>query len=174
MESSVDTALLLLRIVVGLYVAAHGARFLFGWFGGLGIRGTQGFMGSTLGFRPAWLWALGLGIAEFGGGVLTALGLLGPIGPIGISAAMLTATIVVHWANGPWGTQGGYEQTLTNLVVAVSLAIAGAGAYSLDALLGLTVPLSVSEFVAVITLLGVIVSVVTRQSPLAQPQPEAA
>src|SRR6266852_2098101 len=63
------------RIVVGLYVAAHGARFLFGWFGGLGIRGTQGFMGSTLGFRPAWLWALGLGLAEFGGGVLTAPGL---------------------------------------------------------------------------------------------------
>ena len=58
--------------------------------------------------------------------------------------------------------------------MAVSLAIAGAGAYSLDALLGLSVPLSVSEIVAVITLLGVIVSAVTRQSPVAQPQPEAA
>ena len=69
-----DTALLLLRIVVGLYVAAHGARFLFGWFGGLGIRGTQGFMGSTLGFRPAWLWALGLGIAEFAAHWLIDLG----------------------------------------------------------------------------------------------------
>jgi putative oxidoreductase len=87
---------------------------------------------------------------------------------------MLVATFVVHWAKGPWGTEGGYEQTLTNLAIAVSLAIAGPGAYSLDALFGLTVPLSVSEIVAVITLLGVIVSVVTRQSPVAQPQPEAA
>jgi putative oxidoreductase len=174
MESPLDIALLLLRIVVGLYVAAHGARFLFGWFGGLGFNASQGFMGSMLGFRPAWLWVLGLGVAEFGGGLLTALGLLGPIGPIGISAAMLTATIVVHWAKGPWGTQGGYEQTLTNLVIAVSLAIAGAGPYSVDALLGLSVPLGLSETVAVITALGAIASVVSRQSPVAQLQPEAA
>jgi putative oxidoreductase len=58
----VDAALLLLRIVVGLYLAAHGARFLFGWFGGLGRAGTRAFMGNMLGFRPAWLWALGLGL----------------------------------------------------------------------------------------------------------------
>src|SRR5438067_8627652 len=127
-----------------------------------------------LGFRPAWLWAHGLGIAEFGGGLLTALGLLGPIGPIGISAAMLTATVVVHWAKGPWGNEGGYEQTLTNLAVAISLALAGAGAYSLDALLGLNVPVSWSEAVAVVALLGVIVSVVTRQAPAVQAQPSAA
>lgn len=169
-----DTALLILRSVVGLYVAAHGARFLFGWFGGLGLSGTQAFMGSRLGFRPAGLWAFGLGLAEFGGGVLTVLGLLGPIGPIGVAAAMLTATIAVHWAKGPWGTQGGYEQSLTNLAVALSLAVAGAGAYSLDALLGITVPLSVSETIGVITLLAVIVALVTRQAPAAQPQPQAA
>jgi putative oxidoreductase len=126
------------------------------------------------GFRPVWLWTASLGLAEVAGGLLTALGLLGPIGPIAISAAMLVATFVVHWAKGPWGSEGGYEQTLTNLAIAVSLAIAGPGAYSLDAPVGLTVPLSVSEIVAVITLLGVIVSVVTRQSPAAQPQPEAA
>ena len=106
--------------------------------------------------------------------MLTALGLVGPIGPIGISAAMLTATGVVHWAKGPWGNEGGYEQTLTNLAVAISLALAGAGAYSLDALLGLNVPVSVSEAVAVVALLGVIVSVVSRQVPAVQPQPSAA
>src|SRR5439155_21375464 len=136
----------------------HGAQKLFGWFGGPGFVGVQGFVGGMLGFRPAWLWALSLGIAEFGGGLLTALGLLGPIGPIAISAAMVVATVVVHWAKGPWGNEGGYEQTLTNLAVAVSLALAGAGAYSLDAALGLSVPLSISETVAVVALVGVITS----------------
>lgn len=72
------------------------------------------------------------------------------------------------------GQRGGYELTLTNLTIAVSLASAGPGAYSLDALVGLVVPLNVSEIVAVITLLGVIVSVVTRQAPVTQPQPKAA
>ena len=55
-----DTALLLLRIVVGLYIAAHGAQKLFGWLGGPGFTGTQGFLGSmlfgsVLGFRGL-LW----------------------------------------------------------------------------------------------------------------------
>jgi putative oxidoreductase len=174
MESLVDTALLLLRIVVGLYIAAHGAQKLIGWFGGPGFAGTQGFIGGMFGFRPAWLWTLSLGLAEVVGGLLTAFGLLGPIGPIAISAAMLVATIVVHWAKGPWGSEGGYELTLTNLAIAVSLGVAGPGAYSLDAPLGVSLPLSVSETVAVISGLGVIVSVVTRQAPVAQPQPEAA
>jgi hypothetical protein len=72
------------------------------------------------------------------------------------------------------GYTGGYEQTLTNLAVALSLGVAGAGAYSLDAVLGITVPLSLSEAIGVITLLAVIVALVTRQAPAAQPQPQAA
>src|SRR5215469_18432662 len=99
--SVIDTALLVLRIVVGLYLAAHGAQKLFGWFGGPGLKGTEGFLGGMLGFRPARLWAPALALAETGGGVLVTLGLLTPLGAIAIGSSMVTATVVVHWARGP-------------------------------------------------------------------------
>ena len=35
-----DLGLLILRSVVGLSLAAHGAQKLFGWFGGYGLDGT--------------------------------------------------------------------------------------------------------------------------------------
>ncbi len=120
-----DVALLILRIVVGLNVAAHGAQKLFGWFNGPGLKGAEGFLGGMLGFRPASFWAPAASVAEFGGGLLLALGLFNPLGAIGIMASQLTATVVVHWATGPWGSEGGYEQTLTNLTVAAAVAIAG-------------------------------------------------
>ena len=168
----IDTALLVLRIVVGLYLAAHGAQKLFGWFGGPGLKGTEGFLGGMLGFRPARLWAPALALAETTGGVLVALGLLTPLGAIAIGSSMVTATVVVHWARGPWGTEGGYEQTLTNLAVAVAVGIAGAGRYSLDALLGISVPVWFSGLVAVLALLGVLVAIGTRAAPVQQPRPE--
>ena len=169
-----DSALLILRLVVGLYIAAHGAQKLFGWFGGHGFGATRGFLGGMLGFRPAGLWTLSVGLAEFAGGLLTALGLLGPIGPILMASSMLTATLVVHWSKGPWNTDGGYEQTLTNFGVAVAIALAGSGAYAVDTLLNLNVPLAVSELVAVVAVLGVLASMLTRRAPAAQSQPSAA
>jgi putative oxidoreductase len=169
-----DTALFILRLVVGLYVAAHGAQKLFGWFGGPGLKGTEGFLGGMLGFRPAKLWALSVGLAEFGGGVLLALGLLAPLGSIGVAAAMITATLVVHWAKGPWGTEGGYEQTLTNFAVAVAVAIAGVGRYSVDAWLGISIPAGVSVAVAALAAVGVLVSIATRKTSAPAPAATAA
>src|SRR3981081_1001978 len=69
-----DTALLILRLVVGLYVTAHGAQKLFGWCEGHGFSKTQGFVGGMLGYRPAWLWTLAVSLAEFVGGLLFVLG----------------------------------------------------------------------------------------------------
>src|SRR5829696_4071134 len=45
-----------------------------------------------LGLRPGLPWAFLAGLCEFGGGVLTALGLLNPLGPIGVIASMTMAT----------------------------------------------------------------------------------
>jgi uncharacterized membrane protein YphA (DoxX/SURF4 family) len=40
---TMSIGLLLLRVVVGLIMAAHGAQKLLGWFGGYGLRGTGEF-----------------------------------------------------------------------------------------------------------------------------------
>ena len=55
-----DTGLLIARVVFGLLMAAHGAQKLFGWFGGYGLAGTGGFF-EQLGFRPGRLFAAAAG-----------------------------------------------------------------------------------------------------------------
>jgi putative oxidoreductase len=130
---------LILRLVVGLLVAGHGAQKLFGWFGGPGLKGVAGWLGS-LGLRPASFWALMAGLSEFGGGMLLALGLLNPLGSLGIIAAMLMAIVTVHWGKGLWNSNGGSELPLTNLTVALALALTGPGAYALDPMLGIALP----------------------------------
>src|SRR5438132_12714787 len=95
-----DVGLLVLRLVVGLYLFGHGAQKRFGWFEGPGLRGAHGFMGGMLGFRPAALWTAALVAGEVGGGLLLALGLLSPLGPLGVATTMLVATIAVHWDKG--------------------------------------------------------------------------
>ena len=134
-----DIAFLIIRVVVGLLLAAHGAQKLFGWWGGPGIAGFTSWM-DKMGMRPAPFWAWMGGLSEFGGGLLFALGFLSPLGSLGIISAMLVATIKAHWQNGLWAAKGGYEFTLTNLVIALGLAITGPGAYSLDSVLGIAFP----------------------------------
>lgn len=169
-----DTALLIVRIVVGLYIAAHGAQKLLGWFNGPGLKGAEGFLGGMLGFRPARFWASALSIAEVGGGLLMAAGLFGPIGPIAVMAGQATATLVVHWAKGPWASEGGYELTLTNIAVALAVALAGVGRYSVDNLLGISVPSWITLVVAIAAVLGVLTAIVTRRTQAQQARPQVA
>src|SRR2546428_13725811 len=87
-----DTALLILRLVVGLYVTAHGAQKLFGWFEGHGFSKTQGFVGGMLGYRPAWLWTLAGSGAAVVGGPLFVLRPVPAVGRHGVGAALRAAT----------------------------------------------------------------------------------
>ena len=134
-----DSGLLLLRLVLGLMFVGHGSQKLFGWFGGSGLKATTGMM-SKMGFRPVWFWGLMAALTEFGGGVLLSLGLLSPIGSLGIIAAMLIAIVKVHWSKGFWNGKGGIEFPLINLAAALALGLLGPGAFSLDSALGLTLP----------------------------------
>jgi len=132
-----DTGLLIVRMVVGLVMAAHGAQKLFGWFGGYGLAGTGGFF-ESLGFRPGRLFAGAAGFTEVAGGLLLALGLLGPLGPAMIVSVMIVAIATVHWQHGLFAQNNGFELPLINAAAAAAVALIGHGAYSLDALLGLT------------------------------------
>lgn len=128
--------LLILRLVVGLTMTAHGAQKLFGWFGGYGLQGTGGFL-EKLGFFPGRRNALFAGLAEFMGGLLFALGLATPLGAMLIISVMFVAVATVHVKNGYFNSSQGFEYNLTLAAVAVSVAIIGAGPFSLDAALGI-------------------------------------
>ena len=132
-----NIGLLLLRLVLGLLMAAHGSQKLFGWFGGHGLAAVSG-MFESLGFRPGRLFAAAAALSEFGSGLLMALGLCGPVGPALMLAVMIVAAISVHWRNGLFAMSNGIEVPLLYATGATALALTGPGGYSLDALLGLT------------------------------------
>jgi len=160
--------LLILRLVVGLTIAGHGAQKLFGWWGGPGMTGwTQ--MVAKLRIRPAHPWAWVAALAEFGGGVLLALGLLTPLAAVAIAGSMIIAIVTVHLPRGFWVTKGGYEYNLVVLAVMAALSLTGAGTYSLDQLLRIHFPQPLTVIVATIALIaGVTATLVTRSPQQAQ------
>jgi putative oxidoreductase len=130
-----DSGLLIVRLVFGLLMAAHGSQKLFGWLGGPGMGGTAAFI-ESLGFRPARLFATANALAEFGGGLLLALGLLQPVAAALIISVMIVAIATVHWSNGLFALTNGVEVPLLYATASLGLALVGPGAYSLDAALG--------------------------------------
>jgi putative oxidoreductase len=131
-----STGLLILRLAVGLTLAAHGAQKLFGWFGGYGLEGTGKFL-EQLGFRPGRRQAAQAGLAEFGGGLFLAAGLLTPFSAAAVVAVMLVAAVSVHVKNGFFAQSGGYEYAFILGAAALTLAFTGPGALSLDRALGI-------------------------------------
>jgi putative oxidoreductase len=131
-----DTGLLIVRLVFGLMMTAHGAQKLFGWFGGYGLAGSAGFF-DALGFRPGRVFATTAALAEFTSGILIALGLLGPVGPAIMLSVMIVAAVSVHLKHGVFAASNGIELPLLYAAVGASLALTGPGRDSLDALFGL-------------------------------------
>src|SRR3712207_9086039 len=86
-----NLAALVLRVVLGGLMTGHGAQKLFGWWGGYGLDGTSAWL-ESMGLRPGRPWAIMAGGSEFGGGVVSLLGLLHPLGAIGVMGAMALAT----------------------------------------------------------------------------------
>jgi len=133
---TVSVGLLLVRLVVGLVMAAHGTQKLFGWFGGYGLNKTGEYF-VHLGYRPGRTFAALASASEIGSGLLVALGFLGPVGPALMISVMIVAIVTVHWEHGLFAMTNGIEVPLLYVAAALGVALIGYGRYSLDAWLGI-------------------------------------
>ena len=133
MTTTVDVGLLIVRLAVGLTMAAHGyAKICRGGR----LPGTARWFDS-IGMRPGRLHAPLAALTEIGGGIALAAGLLTPLAAAAIVAVMLVAAWTVHRENGFFIVGNGWEYNFVLGSVAVGVAVAGPGALSLDHLIGL-------------------------------------
>jgi putative oxidoreductase len=168
-----NLAALILRLAVGGLMAGHGAQKLFGSFNGPGIEGTSGFM-EMLGLKPGRQWAYLAGLSEFGGGVLTLLGFLSPVGPLGVIGAMSMATKTAHGGKPIWVTEGGAELPVTNMAAATALILNGPGKYALDRALGARLPGWLAPLGLVVIVLTVLYGPSAEEPPAEAPAEEEA
>ena len=126
------TAILIVRITLGIIMFAHGSQKVLGVFGGKGLEVTVAMMSKGLG-GPAWLPYLSA-FTEFLGGAAMVLGLFTRFFSIGILINMLVAVIVVHLPNGFFAPMG-FEFPGSLAMSALAITLAGPGKVSLDYLL---------------------------------------
>ena len=126
----IDTALAVLRVVLGITFILHGGQKLF-VFGFAGVSGAFAQMGIP---APGVLGPF-VAFVEFFGGIAIVLGLLTRLAALGIAATMVVAILTVHLKNGFFAPTG-VEFPLSLLGSAIALIITGAGDFSLDAVIG--------------------------------------
>jgi putative oxidoreductase len=136
MSYEIALGLLVARLIIGLGIAVHGAQKVFGWFGGYSPKDTARLFFEPLGFRPGIFFVYSAGLGELGGGILTATGFLGALGPALIIMVMLVAAIAVHAKKGFFASNGGWELCGTYIAGALAFAFGGFGAYSIDNAIG--------------------------------------
>jgi putative oxidoreductase len=130
---NLNLGLLLVRAIVGVVFAFHGAQKLFGVFGGPGLEGFAAAL-EGMSFPLPMVNAVLAGLAEFGGGVAILLGLGTRLVAIPLAFTMAVAAFVVHGS--AFSLQaGGMEYALTLGIVSLAFVFLGPGEWSLDGLL---------------------------------------
>jgi putative oxidoreductase len=134
-----DVALLGVRLVLAFLFIWHGARTLFGAFGGPGVHQASVFYGTIAHLHPATFFTILSGGTEFFGGIAVGLGVLGRLGALGIICDMIGAMVTVTFANGlpanATAPGGGYELNMALAALALPVAVLGTGRLSLDEVL---------------------------------------
>lgn len=133
-----DLGLLAARVGLAWIFIYYGAGKLFGAFNGPGIHRTSFYMSNVAHLHPGGFFAVLGGLIEFGGGVSMALGLCARLGGLALVGDMVVAMITVTWATGINNSTNppGYQLNLALAVLALVVALLGAGRFSLDALVG--------------------------------------
>lgn len=125
-----DFSLLPVRLALGWIFIAHGGQKLFGLWGGHGLKGFVGWL-EGLGLKPALLFALLAGCAEFFGGLAVLLGFYARWGAFFISIVMFVAIATVHAKHGFFlGNEAGYEYNVALLGLSFCILFAGSGKFS--------------------------------------------
>jgi len=128
-------ALLLVRVVVGVIMIAHGVNH---WRGGGRIAGTARWF-AGLGLRHGTLQAWMSVVTEIGAGALLLIGLFTPLACAAVISVMLIAGLLAHRPNGFFVFKDGYEYVLVLAATSVALAMLGPGRLSADAAAGTAV-----------------------------------
>lgn len=166
---AISVGLLILRVVTGLTLAAHGYNK---FFGGGRIPGTAGWFDS-MGMRPnGRVHAILAASTELGSGLLFAAGLLTPLAGAGMVGLMVVAGWTVHRDNGFFIVKSGWEYNLILAVVAIGVATIGPGKYSLDWVIGLEPAFDPNVGLAVSAGLGVVAGVGLLLACYRPPAPE--
>lgn len=133
-----DLTLTILRVTLGMVVAAHAAQKVFGWFGGAGFQGTVDIFSDVYGIPPA------LGIVAIVVEVVSTIGIvtgmLSRVSALGVITIMVGAIVTVVGPNGffmNWFGQmdaglEGYEYHLLAIAMGMAIVVRGGGALSLD------------------------------------------
>lgn len=129
---SVDWAMLLVRVWIGIVIVAHGVNHA------RNLDGTASWF-DRVGFRQADLQARASAVVEVGAGSMLIAGLLTPLAAAAVIATMTVAFGSIHRFNGffIFRPGEGYEYVTTLAVTALAVAMVGAGGVSLDRALGI-------------------------------------
>jgi putative oxidoreductase len=140
-RNAVNVSLLLLRVIVGIIFAAHGAQKLFGAFGGPGLAEVVKNMG-PLGYLVT--------IGEFFGGLGLVVGFLCRFSAASLIVIMIGAIAMVHGKNGFFLDKGGFEYNLALIGLLAPILIAGPGTLAIGRYLPLPKSARTGRTVAVL------------------------
>jgi putative oxidoreductase len=133
MSDTVNVALLLVRVALGVVFLAHGVKH---------FRNREKTVAWTasIGFGSPEIQWFFMSFAEIGVGLSVLFGLLTSVGAAGLVSLMAVAFWTVHRHAGFWITarpDEGFEYIMVLAATAVALALLGPGKWSLDHAIGI-------------------------------------